>query len=267
MEKGVMQTSKLTKCVMCTLVFSSSLIISQNVYANWLEQGAQILKDVQSAKSSSDSSSSTTSSLYGTNLSKDEIEAAFKQALNKGTETVVDQLGAKNGFNADPKIHIALPKSLKKVQSTLSQFGMGKYMDRLETKLNRAAEVATPEAKALFINAIKEMSFEDVQTIYNGPKDSATQYLKSKTAPQIRAKMEPIVTQSLAEVGAVQTYDKAISKYKELPFVPDVKADLLNHVLDESMNGIFYYIGQQETAIRKEPVKQTTELLKKVFGN
>jgi hypothetical protein len=78
--------------------------------------------------------------------------------------------------------------------------------------------------------------------------------------------MTPIVENSLNEVGAITAYDKAISKYKDLPFVPDVKADLLDHVVEQAMQGMFYYVAQEEASIRKDPVKQSTELLKKVFG-
>jgi len=244
--------------ILCVGMFTMS-----QAQASWLDQGAELLKSIQQSQTDSNKSSSTSLS----DLSSADIEKAFKEALSKGTQTVVGQLGVKDGFNADPKIHIPLPKTLKKVQSTLDQFGMGDYMDDVEVKLNRAAEAATPEAKALFIDAIKEMSFEDVQKIYKGPEDSATQYLKEKTSPKIRAKMEPIIARTLNEVGAVKAYDKAISKYKKMPFVPDVKADLLNHVLDKGMDGIFYYIAKEEAAIRKDPVKQTTDLLKKVFGN
>ena len=249
--------------LLSTFLFSFSLLFSQTVYANWLEQGAELLKGYQSSQSKTTSNNANSLS----NLKPEEIQQAFKQALSNGTETVVNQLGIKHGFNKDPNIHIPLPDSLKKVQSTLSRFGMDKYMDSLETKLNHAAETATPKAKALFLQAIKEMSFEDVQKIYNGPADSATQYLKEKTTPQIRAQMAPIINQSMSEVGAVKAYDKAISEYKKMPFVPDIKSDLSNHVLDKSLEGIFYYIGQEEAAIRKEPIKQTTKLLQKVFGN
>lgn len=31
------------------------------------------------------------------------------------------------------------------------------------------------------------------------------------------------------------------------------------------MDGIFYYIAKEETGIRKDPAKQTSALLKKVF--
>lgn len=239
---------------------------SNTAHANWLEQGADLLKSIQQTDANGTSEKSISKALPS-NLSSDEIQQAFKQALNKSTETVVSQLSSKDGFNSDPKIHIPLPKSLKTAQETMQRFGMSKYMDRLEVKLNRAAEAATPEAKALFIDAIKDLSFEDVQKIYQGPKDSATQYLKEKTSPKLREKMQPIIENSLQEVGALKTYDKAISKYKDLPFVPDVKADLQEHVMNEGLEGMFYYLAKEEAAIRKDPVKQSTELLKKVFGN
>lgn len=235
--------------------------LSLSVQASWWEQALELLK-----KTPAVSEPLTTPTTQSTNLSVEEIQKAFKEALSKGSETVVSQLSLKDGFNADPKIHIPLPKSLKGVQSTLNQFGMGRYMDDVELKINRAAEAATPQAKALFLQAIQEMSFDDVKKIYEGPEDSATQYLKSKTAPSLKAKMAPIVENSLNEVGAIRAYDQAISKYKELPFVPDIKADLLNHVIEQAMEGMFYYIAQEEASIRKDPVKQSTELLKKVFG-
>jgi len=50
--------------------------------------------------------------------------------------------------------------------------------DDLELKLNRAAEAATPRAKEVFWNAITDMSLDDAKRIYEGPKDSATQYFK-----------------------------------------------------------------------------------------
>lgn len=51
-----------------------------------------------------------------------------------------------------------------------------------------------------------------------------------------------------------------------MPFVPDVKADLVDHVIQKGMDGIFYYLAKEEAAIRNNSVKQTTDLLKKVFG-
>ena len=251
-----------------TLPFSN---FSSMAHASWLDQGAELLKQTQEkAELPKELSPSTLSNLSNknnlSNISVDDMQKAFKEALTIGSETVVGQLGAKNGFNGDKNIHIPLPDSLKTVQSTLKSAGMSGLMDDLETKLNRAAEAATPQAKALFLTAIKEMSFKDVQKIYQGPNDSATQYLKSKTASDLKTKMAPIVEQSLNDVGAINAYDKAISSYKDLPFVPDVKANLLDHVLQKGMDGMFFYLAQEEASIRKDPIKQSTELLKKVFG-
>ncbi len=110
------------------------------------------------------------------------------------------------------------------------------------------------------------MKFDDVRRIYNGPVDSATRFFESSMTPDLSRAMEPIISDSLSKVGAISYYDKMISAYKNIPFVPDVKADLTNHVTKEALEGVFHYLGEQEAAIRKDPVRQTTELLKKVFG-
>ena len=78
--------------------------------------------------------------------------------------------------------------------------------------------------------------------------------------------MRPVVDDSLAEVGAVQAYDRAIGEYENLPLVPDVKADLTQHVLDAALDGLFHYVAQEEAAIRKDPAKRTTKILRRVFG-
>ena len=85
-------------------------------------------------------------------------------------------------------------------------------------------------------------------------------------SPALAKEMQPVVDQSLAQVGAVQTYDKVMGEYRAIPFVPDVKADLTNYVVEKGMAGIFHYMAAEEAAIRQNPVKRTTELLQRVFG-
>lgn len=196
-----------------------------------------------------------------------DIGKAFKEALSIGSQNVVKQLGKSDGFNADPAIHIPLPAELNSIKKMLVKVGMSSMVDDLELKLNRAAEAATPKAKDLFMQSISEMTFDDVKAIYNGPQDSATKYFKSKMSPSLKEEFKPIVENSLSEVGAVQAYDNVMGQYKTLPFVPDVKSNLTNHVIEKGIDGIFYYLAKEEAAIRKDPVKQTTALLKKVFGS
>jgi predicted small secreted protein len=199
-------------------------------------------------------------------IPRQDIVDAFKQALSIGTGEVVEKLGVKDGFYRDPKVHIPLPSNLRKVQEALELAEMSYLLDDLETRLNRAAEIATPHARQLFINAISEMTFEDVATIYKGPPDSATIYFHGKMSAPLADKMNPYVQDAIAQAGVIQAYDKVMTKYKAIPFMPDVKADLTAYVVEQGIDGIFFYLAQQEKQIRQDPARQTTELLKKVFG-
>lgn len=199
-------------------------------------------------------------------LGTGEIAAGLREALRVGTERVVAQVGTVDGFNADPEIHIPLPGVLGDVQSTLKRVGMSRLADDLELRLNRAAEAAAPEAKELFFQAIREMTLDDVRGIYDGPDDAATRYFQGKMTPPLAERMTPIVDRSLADVGAVRSYDAMMAQYKAIPFVPDVKADLTEYVVEKAMDGIFHYVAEEEARIRNNPAARTTELLQKVFG-
>ena len=77
--------------------------------------------------------------------------------------------------------------------------------------------------------------------------------------------MRPVVKDSMSKVGAVRSYDAVMGKYRSIPFVPDVKANLTDYVVEKGMDGIFFYIAREEAAIRNNPAKRTTALLKRVF--
>ncbi|MGD8384145.1 MAG: DUF4197 domain-containing protein [Lysobacterales bacterium] len=196
-----------------------------------------------------------------------EIGSGLKEALRVGTKRVVEQLGVTGGFALDPQIHIPLPGKLVKVKGVLAKVGMDSVMADLEARLNRAAEIATPKARRLFLAAIDDMTLEDVMGIYKGPDDAATQYFREKMSGQLALEMKPVVEQGLADSGAVKTYENAMARYNALPLVPKVEADLSDYVVQEGMDGIFYYLAQEEAAIRRDPVKRTTKLLQRVFGN
>lgn len=237
------------------VAFMVTLIISAQAHANtsWLNKGSELLNTYGSSGTKG-------------GLSVEEIGAGLKEALKVGSGNVVNQLGAEGGFNMDPDIHIPLPASLNKVKSMLSAVGYSSLLDDLELKLNRAAETATPRAKNIFWDAISQMTLQDVNKIYNGPDDAATQYFKEKMSPELAREITPVIEDSLSEVGAVKAYDNMMKEYKTIPFVPDVKADLTDHVVKKGMEGIFYYMAKEEAAIRQDPVKRTTELLRKVFN-
>lgn len=243
-------TPKLMILVLIFLpVFSNTALAADN----WWEKAVSVLKGAEEIE-------------LPTSLTSNEIADAFKQALTIGSQEVVSRLGSADGFNADPAIHIPLPSELNRVKAVLATVGMSHLVDDLELKLNRAAETATPIAKDLFLQAISEMTFSDVMEIYQGPDDSATSYFREQMSQSLLSQMRPIVDESLSQVGAIQVFDRVVGRYQDLPLVPDVSANLTDHVVEKGMDGIFFYIAKEEAAIRENPTKQTTDLLKKVFG-
>lgn len=199
-------------------------------------------------------------------LSSSEISSGLREALNVGTNAVVSQLGQSGGFNLDPLIRIALPKELETVDNALSKLGMDGLTKDLKNRMNAAAEIATPRAKELFVNAITNMTITDAKNILGGANDAATQYLRQSMGAQLGSDISPIIQNALNQAGAMQAYDQVMGQYQALPFMPDVKSDLNDYVVDKALDGIFYYVAQEEAAIRENPAKRTTELLKKVFG-
>jgi len=149
---------------------------------SWFETGAGLLDSFLGGKESSKENSGEVAE-----LSTADVVDGLKEALRVGTKRVVGQLGQTDGFNTDQAIHIPLPSQLNTVKNVLDRVGMAGLMDDLETKLNRAAEAATPEAKALFLDAITDMSFEDAKRIYNGPDAAINreQFVRSRCCASV----------------------------------------------------------------------------------
>lgn len=202
----------------------------------------------------------------GAGLSATQIVQGLKDALSKGSEKTVARLGKAGGFLSDQAVHIPLPDSLKQVQSALKTVGASGLADDLETRMNRAAEAATPKAKELFLSAIRGMSVSDAQGILNGPADAATQYLRKTTGSQLGTQIRPMIETALQQAGAVKAYDSMLGRYAQLPGLPDLKANITDWTRDKGLDGIFHYIAAEEADIRANPAARTTELLRKVFG-
>jgi hypothetical protein len=120
-------------------------------------------------------------------ITKADATTALRTALTQGTSKAVAQLGQVDGFLLNPEVKIPLPPQLQKGERLMRRFGLGAMVDQLETTLNRAAEAAVPEAKTLFVNAVKAMTVADAKAILTGGDDSATQYFRSKTQASLHS--------------------------------------------------------------------------------
>lgn len=206
----------------------------------------------------------------GAGLQAGEIASGLKEALRLATGRVTARLGAANGFSGDPLVHIPLPDSLKMVQTGMKAAGQSAMLDDLELKLNRAAEAAAPKANAIFLNALSAMTLDDAKGILNGPQDAATQYFKRTMSPGLKTALRPVVDRTVADSGAVKAYGAATAAASTLPLiggsVQGAPGQLTDHVLDHALGALFRYLGEEEAAIRSDPAKQTTQILRKVFG-
>ena len=198
-------------------------------------------------------------------LSNDKIVAGLKEALQVSTGKAIALTGRPDGFLKNQAIKILLPPKLETIGKGMRMLGMGASVDELEVGMNRAAEQATPEAKAIFIAAVKKMSFDDARKILSGSDTAATEYFKRTSSQDLTTAFSPIVQCSMEHVGVVQQYDHVLAT------APGGSAlagqfDLNKYVVGKTLDGLFLMLGEEEKKIRKDPAAQTTALLKEVFG-
>jgi hypothetical protein len=200
-------------------------------------------------------------------LSIAEIDAGLREALTVGTNLVANQLGQTNGYYGDPKIRIPLPQTYRTLQTNLAKVGASKPLDDLELRMNRAAESAVPEAQVLVLSAIRNMTITDALNILNGGDTAATDYLRSKTEPQLRAAFTPYAREALSKSGAFMAMENVASQYGAGGITSSLQADLTAHAVDYGLDGIFLYVAEEEKKIRENPLARSTDLLRRVFGN
>jgi len=200
-------------------------------------------------------------------ISESEIVEGLKQALEIGTTKAVDLVSKQGGYYNNPEIKIPLPGSVQKVENLLRGAGFGSKVDAFELSMNKAAERAAPEAKSIFWDAIKKMKIDDAKKILNGREDEATLYFQDKTSTRLQKIFEPIVKESMGEVGVTRTYQDLNAKVEKIPFADSFSLDLDQYVTDGALNGLFQMLAEEEKKIRSDPAARVTDLLKKVFGN
>lgn len=199
-------------------------------------------------------------------LSNKDAVGGLKQALTQSAGAAVGKLGITDGFLGNPKVKIPLPESLQKVEGMMRTLGMSKKADELIVTMNRAAEAAAPEAKALLVDAVKKMSVEDAKGILTGGDDAATQYFRKNTAEPLAKKFLPIVKKATAKVGLANKYNELAGKGAKFGLVAEKDANIENYVTQKALDGLYLMMAEEERAIRKDPVGQGSKLLQKVFG-
>jgi hypothetical protein len=199
-------------------------------------------------------------------LSSTEINAGLKEALTRGADAAVAQLGKQDGFFGDKKLRIPLPEPLKKAESAMRVLGMGRQADDLVLAMNRAAEAAVPEARILLVDAVKDMTLEDAKGILAGGKTSATDFFRRKTEARLNERFLPIVKTTTDKIGLAQQYNRYAGVAAQYNLVDKKQANVEQYVTQEALDRLYILIGEKEAAIRANPLQAGSDLLKKVFG-
>ena len=237
-------------------IYSVTILISINAFAQKDSKLNSLLKKASGI------STKTTS---GNSLSSEDIVAGLKQALSQGAQKSSDRLSLTDGFFRDAVIKILMPPEVAKVESKMRLLGMGKVFDNAILSMNRAAEDASKSAAPIFLNAIKRMTVQDALSILKGSDTSATSFLRKSTSGDLISAFLPIVEASLKKVDATKYWKDVFTTYNRFTANP-VNTDINSYVTQRALNGIFYYVAQEEKNIRVNPAARATDLLKKVFG-
>ncbi len=204
-----------------------------------------------------------------TRISDIDISRGLKEALNVGIRNAVSELGQENGYLDNPRVRIPLPAGLKKMEGTLRFLGQGRRVDELVGAMNHAAEQAVPVAIDVFVDSVRQMSFNDARNIlFSGDDDAATQFFRRTSEERLRVKFRPIVEEMTAKVGVTQQYKNLIGRYGVLgKAFGEEASDLDGYVTQKAMDGLFLLIADEERKIRRDPIGRTTSILRVVFGS
>lgn len=199
-------------------------------------------------------------------LSDGKVVSGLKEALKISAENAVGITGREHGYFANEAIKILMPGKLRSAEKGLRMVGMGDKIDEFVLSMNRAAERAAPFAKSIFWDAIKEMTFSDARQILSGDDTAATQYFQRTTSERLTEAFQPIVSETMEEVGVTRQYKQLMGSAQSIPFMKTEALDIDAYVVGKSLDGLFHVLGEEETKIRKNPAARVTPILKEVFG-
>lgn len=172
-----------------------------------------------------------------------------------------------DGYLKNPLIKIPFPPEFKMVEDGVRRIGLGSVADQAVTSMNRAAEQAAAGALPIFLDAIKQLNFNDVMSILNGTNDhAATDFLQRTTTPALTQKFKPIISDALNKVEATRYWGQITETYNKIPLVQKVNPDLPEYVTQRALEGLFLTVAQEEKNIRQNPLARTTDVLQQVFS-
>lgn len=214
-------------------------------------------------------------------LTNTEIVAGLKEALLVGADSSVSRLSAVDGYLKDQAVKILLPPEAQEITDHISKLpGGAELVDDVIIRINRAAEDAAKQAKPIFVNSVKEMTFADALQILKGSDNAATEYFKSKTQAQLSELYRPKIRESLnknliAGISTQQSWNELTTNWNKLAGsaigkiggLKTVDVQLEDYLLQQALNGLFLKIEEREKDIRTNANARVSNILRRVFGS
>lgn len=191
-------------------------------------------------------------------LAYDEV---VRRLLELATRNAFARLTAPDGFWDSAVARINLPVLFGKRGSVMA--GILKspaFRDKLQHRLNVIAEDGARAAAPLVADTVRTIGIQNAAALVTGDPTAATSFLRSRMGPNLvnvmipeldrlmRVVDDPLVGQALSVLSGVDIPDAA-------------------HALAlEADNAIWYEIGAEEAAIRKDPAKAGDPLLARAFA-
>lgn len=199
-------------------------------------------------------------------ITQKEAAAGLRAALEQGARAAVATLGRADGFLGNPKVKIPLPESARRAEKLARRMGLGRKADQLIVAMNRAAEQAVPEARALLVESVKKMSAKDAKAILRGGDSAATDYFRRTTTQPLHARFLPIVKRATAKTRVAQRYNEFAGSAAALGLIKAEHADLDEYVTQKALGALYLMLAEEEKKIRDNPRKAASSIIRKVFG-
>lgn len=199
-------------------------------------------------------------------LTQTDARAGIRDAMGLAALNATTRLAQPNAFWDNPAVRIPLPGVLGQAQSTLSGFGMSGPLDELQRSLNSAAERTMPEAGRLFANAVRDITIGDAIEIVRGPEDSATRYLRGRTETRLTSLLKRPMREALTQSGAFTLLRAALREVGLASMTNDLRTQIVDFSTAKALVGCFHFIAEEERAIRRDPWRRTTDILRRVFN-
>lgn len=199
-------------------------------------------------------------------LGEAEAASGLRAALERGADTAIGLLGREGGFLDNPKVRIPLPDNLARAAQLMRSLGQGDRVDALVTAMNRAAEQAVPQARALLSQAVRSMSVGDALQVLRGGDTAATDFFRGRTEAPMAERFLPIVRAETEKVSLARKYDAIAGRARRLGLIDDRQASLPTYVTGRALDALYRTIAEEEQRIRQDPVGTGSRILQSVFG-